>query len=195
MTASDIVASTDMVAYCFQVLIHRLRADPLAVPRTLPAVNVGGMFVTWETHDGNLRGCIGSLSELPLSSLEDYALRASLEDSRFAPISLAEVPQLVCHVSILHSFEKCRGAHDWTIGVHGIIVEFVFDGRKYRATFLPQVMLEQRWTKDQAVKHAVRKAGFHGEVSEVHAILDVTRYQSSKATMSYAEFSGLSDLN
>jgi uncharacterized protein (TIGR00296 family) len=196
MTASDIVASTDMVAFCFQVLIHKLRADgqTLAIPLTLPAVNVGGMFVTWETSDGNLRGCIGSLSELPLSDLEKFSLRASLEDSRFAPISISEVPGLVCHVSILHSFEKCNGARDWTIGVHGITVEFVVSRRVYRATFLPQVMSEQRWTKDEAVKQAVRKSGFNGSLSEVREMLEITRYQSSKASMSYAEFSRLHDI-
>lgn len=41
-------------------------------------------------------------------------------------------------------FEEARGYLDWTIGVHGIRIEFINErGSKRTATYLPQVAREQ----------------------------------------------------
>lgn len=44
----------------------------------------------------------------------------------------------------LQGFEDARGYLDWTIGVHGIRIEFINErGSKRTATYLPKVAIEQ----------------------------------------------------
>lgn len=50
--------------------------------------------------------------------------RSALRDSRFAPISGQELPQLSCTVSLLRCFEEATAWDDWEVGTHGIIIEF-----------------------------------------------------------------------
>lgn len=45
---------------------------------------------------------------------------SAFKDSRFDPITLHEVDQLHCTVSILINFEKARDYRDWIVGIHGI---------------------------------------------------------------------------
>lgn len=52
------------------------------------------------------------------------ALRSALRDRRFPPIAAKELPSLRCTVSLLCAFEKAADCADWTVGVHGLIVEF-----------------------------------------------------------------------
>ena len=54
-----------------------------------------------------LRGCIGCLKPLLISSLRDYALTSALHDRRFAPIDVGEMPRLHCTVQLLGVFEPC----------------------------------------------------------------------------------------
>lgn len=78
------------------------------------------------------------------SGLREYALTSALKDSRFAPISRDELPKLTVSVSILQNFEEANGHLDWTLGVHGIRIEFINErGCKRTATYLPQVATEQ----------------------------------------------------
>ena len=107
------------------------------------------LFVTWNkrNHHGqlDLRGCIGEslghlrwhtssltrppslagcLSPLPITSLKDYALTSALNDRRFSPIDVRELPQLHCTVSLLTNFEVASGLDDWTIGPHGVLIDY-----------------------------------------------------------------------
>jgi hypothetical protein len=50
--------------------------------------------------------------------------RSALRDRRFPPISAKELPALRCTVSLLCAFEKAADWTDWTVGVHGLIIEF-----------------------------------------------------------------------
>lgn len=52
------------------------------------------------------------------------ALRSALRDRRFPPVAAKELPSLRCTVSLLCAFEKAADWADWTVGVHGLIVEF-----------------------------------------------------------------------
>lgn len=57
------------------------------------------------------------------------------------------------------------------------------------ATYLPDVALEQGWTKREAVESAIRKAGWNGEISgELLKSVRVTRYQSRKGELGYEEW-------
>ena len=183
------VATPHMVAHCFGYLNGHLNGDR-GHPELPDHANqlVDGIFVTWETSNGALRGCIGYLSELPLSKLSEYAITSSQKDSRFSPIRLHELPRLTCNVSILHSMEQCNGHKDWTIGTHGIIVDLHHNGRNHRSTFLPHVIPKQGWTHEEAIIEACLKSGFRGDPRPLFPKIRITRYQSSKASLTYSEY-------
>ena len=143
------------------------------------------MFVTWKKN-GDLRGCIGCFNPIPLySGLQEYAVVSGTQDHRFSPIAEKELPSLQCGISLLHSFEKVENARDWEIGVHGIRIWV--DGAS--ATFLPEVAKEQRWNKEETLKHLARKGGFHGNYDEA-AIgrTKLERYQSAKCVATWEEY-------
>lgn len=119
------------------------------------------LFVTWKIgKDKRLRGCIGTFSAMELhSGLREYAITSALKDSRFSPITRDELPRLTVSVSILQvsflvvpcfakldnisyltqGFEEARGHLDWTLGIHGIRIEFLNErGARRTATYLPQ---------------------------------------------------------
>lgn len=103
---------------------------------------------------------------------------------------------------------------DWNLGTHGLRISFIHRGRRYGATYLPDVPVEQRWTKEETVESLMRKAGWSGtsesvakkllragsschgsssnsssgkpweQVSDFRAV----RYQGLKASASYADW-------
>jgi uncharacterized protein (TIGR00296 family) len=74
-----------------------------------------------------------------------YSLIAALQDTRFRPVTLEEVPTLSAYISLLTDFEVIEDPLDWTVGTHGIEIEFDGNGKKHRGTFLPNVAPEQGW--------------------------------------------------
>ena len=54
---------------------------------------------------------------------------SALRDRRFAPITLQELAELQCTVSLLHSFERAAAWDAWQIGVHGALPETQMGGR------------------------------------------------------------------
>ena len=142
------------------------------------------LFVTFKKN-GQLRGCIGTFSPLPLQEgIQKYALAASFQDSRFPPIKEHELNSLSCTVSILHSFIECSYT-DWEIGRHGILIEY----KGYRATFLPEVATEQKWNRFETFVNLMKKAGINLNPSiSLFSKFKITRYQSSTISASYAEF-------
>mmetsp|Transcript_22125 Transcript_22125/g.44375 ORF Transcript_22125/g.44375 Transcript_22125/m.44375 type:complete len:237 (+) Transcript_22125:241-951(+) len=152
------------------------------------------LFVTFEARRGGaayaLRGCIGTLSPRRLSdAVREYALAAALRDSRFRPISVEELPNLRVSVSLLVGYEECADWRDWEVGTHGIAIRFRVARREYSGTYLPDVAPQQGWTREQAVSSLVRKAGYSGAVTgRLLGSIACTRYQSSKATMTYGEY-------
>ena len=105
------------------------------------------LFVTWNTvsqRSGHksLRGCIGTFEAHELGhGLREYALTAAFDDTRFSPISLSELRTLSCAVTLLTKFTPCADAFDWELGVHGIRISFSHHGKRYGATYLPDVSL------------------------------------------------------
>ncbi|EFX04682.1 ammecr1 family protein [Grosmannia clavigera kw1407] len=136
------------------------------------------LFVTWNTTEGfdgaadrpaddeashELRGCIGTFAAEPLvTGLATYALTAALKDHRFQPVSRRELPLLRVAVTLLTDFEPAADADDWQLGRHGLRIAFVDGGRRYGATYLPDVAPEQGWSKEQTVVSLMRKAGWSG---------------------------------
>ena len=186
-------------ALCFSVLADRLGVSSSS--NALGGVPGGdalvALFVTWKKRnvdDGewDLRGCIGNLSPIKLQGgLERYALISSLEDRRFSPVIAKELPLLRCTVSLLVNFEDNKSAFDWQIGTHGIIIDFTSGGRSYSGTYLPEVMPEQGWDHETAIRSLVRKSGYRGTVdAKLLSSISLTRYQSSKYYMTFQEWAG-----
>ena len=126
------------------------------------------IFVTWSTistrsSHKHLRGCIGTFEALPLSKgLETYALTSALDDQRFNPIPSSLLPQLFCSITLLADFTTASNPLDWDLGVHGIRISFTSPSgtRRYGATYLPDVAVEQGWTKEETIESLMRKAGW-----------------------------------
>ncbi len=107
--------------------------------------------MTWQKYSDehkayDLRGCIGTFAEgQPLGpTLQRYSLIAAVQDSRFSPIQMSELPTLKVEISLLSDFEKIEDPEDWQVGTHGIEIEFK-DGQSseiYRGTYLPNVASE-----------------------------------------------------
>ena len=118
-------------------------------------------------------------------------LCSALRDKRFAPIQRKELQSLQCTVSLLHSFEAAANWQQWSIGVHGLIINFTDPlTRQHRtATFLPEIAAHEGWTHMEAIDSLVRKSGFSGSVT--HALRDalrLTRYQSTAQSLTYQEW-------
>jgi uncharacterized protein (TIGR00296 family) len=114
--------------------------------------------------------------------------KSALKDHRFKPITLSELPKLTCAVSLLTNFEVAQDYLDWDIGKHGIWIEFTqINGQKETATYLPEVMVEQDWTKEEAIASLLRKGRFHGEITKEYCLTSIilTRYQSQKLEAPY----------
>eukprot|EP00485_Elphidium_margaritaceum_P018710 CAMPEP_0202728924 /NCGR_PEP_ID=MMETSP1385-20130828/185870_1 /ASSEMBLY_ACC=CAM_ASM_000861 /TAXON_ID=933848 /ORGANISM="Elphidium margaritaceum" /LENGTH=857 /DNA_ID=CAMNT_0049395177 /DNA_START=389 /DNA_END=2962 /DNA_ORIENTATION=- len=155
------------------------------------------IFVTWYKRStrkkyDELRGCLGTFSqELPIRiGLKKYSVMSAMNDKRFEPITIAELYQLTCSISLLHSFTRATKWDDWELGVHGITINFT-DGasskKTYNATYLPEVPGQQKWNKLTTIENLVNKAGFHGSATQVHN-LSVTKYQSCKFVMTWQQY-------
>ncbi|KAK3620126.1 hypothetical protein LTR56_023602 [Elasticomyces elasticus] len=129
------------------------------------------LFVTWNTNSRgghkSLRGCIGTFEPLELENgLRSYALTSAFEDVRFSPIPDSELPSLSAHVTLLiNSSQPTKDPLDWTLGIHGIRISFTLQGRRYGSTYLPDVAMEQGWTKEETLVSLMRKAGWTGSSS------------------------------
>jgi AMMECR1 domain-containing protein len=95
-------------------------------------------------------------------------LVAALEDTRFKPISLQEVPLLIVEVSFLTDFEKCSDIWDWEMMKHGIEIEFLKSGENFRSTYLPHVA-EHFKTKEEMMDSLIKKAGYRGNSQGVYS--------------------------
>lgn len=113
-------------------------------------------FVTLKIG-GELRGCIGSLAPVePLYlSVHDNAVNAALRDPRFEAVRPSELDRIEIDVSILSPIRDIPSVADFKIGQHGIILE----KGPYRAVYLPEVAVEQKWTVAETLSSLSMKAG------------------------------------
>lgn len=120
-----------------------------------------GTFVTLKIA-GRLRGCIGNI--LPSGSVADgvrrNAVYAAFHDSRFSPLTVAELGELEIDISVLskpHILKYCDGddlLSKLQPGQDGVILSL----GTASATFLPQVW-EQLPEPETFLGHLCRKAG------------------------------------
>ena len=138
----------------------------------------GASFVTL-TIGGNLRGCIGALEAYQplMEDVQEHAVASALEDYRFPPVSLSEVPHLEIEISRLTAPVRLEYAsveqlpHLLRPRVDGVILR---DGMQ-RATFLPQVW-EQIPDPEDFLSHLCAKMGARPTLWRTKK-LDVYTYQ------------------
>ncbi len=102
----------------------------------------GASFVTLRLA-GRLRGCVGSVRAVRplLDDVRANARAAALDDPRFPPLAVRELPATALEVSLLSALEPLAAATEEALlallrpGVDGVLLEL----DDYRATFLPQV--------------------------------------------------------
>jgi MEMO1 family protein len=126
-----------------------------------PGMNqVMGGFVTL-TIDGALRGCIGEIfPRRPLAQVVmERARDSAFEDTRFAPLTEAELAQIRIEISALTPPVPVDSYRDIEIGRHGMVLEL--NGRS--AVFLPQVAPEQGWNLPMTLTYLAQKAGLPPE--------------------------------
>ncbi|KAI9684099.1 MAG: hypothetical protein M1829_003369 [Trizodia sp. TS-e1964] len=153
------------------------------------------LFVTWNTVSSggskSLRGCIGTFEAQELDAgLRSYALTSAFDDTRFSPITKRELPTLEVGVTLLTDFEPADGPEDWEIGTHGLRISFTYHSKRLGATYLPDVALEQGWSKEETLISLMRKAGWAGKRADWRLVpgLQVVRYQGKKAAVGYPEW-------
>ncbi|KAH7712921.1 AMMECR1 domain containing protein [Aphelenchoides avenae] len=197
-------ASTDSAAYCFDVIIARLKNEPEPpCPAEIPDEQ-HPLTVTWKNFtEWNLsknrpppignRGCLGSFDPLPLrEGLKKYAIASAFEDKRFEEVTLEEVPDLHCSLSIIKSLEEIKDYRDWTVGTNGIRIHFEQNGKKMWAFYLPEVPKEKEWDQQTALDNLMHKGGWEGEIAEEdRKEVRVERYEVDRLVLSYKEYEAL----
>jgi AmmeMemoRadiSam system protein A len=99
-------------------------------------IQLAAVFVTLTQH-GGLRGCIGTTEpEYPLcEAVIRMALSAALNDPRFFPLTLEELPETQIEISVLSPMEKLKSHDEIIQNKHGVLIQK--NGRS--GLFLPQV--------------------------------------------------------
>lgn len=113
--------------------------------------DIAACFVTLMLNE-NLRGCIGTLDahRSLLDDIKSNARAAALNDSRFSPLSAAELDDTEIEVSLLSPMQALvfsgeqQALTQLQPGIDGVVLEY----RHYRSTFLPQVWQQLPDTKE-----------------------------------------------
>jgi AmmeMemoRadiSam system protein B/AmmeMemoRadiSam system protein A len=115
-----------------------------------------GAFVTLKKK-GELRGCIGFIEPVaPLwNTVIQTAVYAASEDPRFPPVESDELENLEYEVSVLSPLQKIADPSLVQVGKHGLVI--AMGGRK--GILLPQVAVENGWSRETFLNQACVKAG------------------------------------
>ena len=96
------------------------------------------VFVTLR-QSGELRGCIGELEAHCADLIEetmDRAVAAAMQDPRFPPLTLVELPATTIEVSVLSPLEPVQSEAELDPKIYGIEIR---DDYGHRAVLLPDI--------------------------------------------------------
>ena len=183
----------DMNIYCWQVLLNHFNKEhSITVPVLSQQYIAYPVFITIQDISNNipkLRGCIGTFEKNEnkniFEHLKMYTLKTILEDTRFSEdekIKENEIENLELSISLLGDDIKMDSEKDWEIGVHGI----KFNYNQYISIYLPEVAVEQNWTKQETIESLIEKSGFFGEYNKEK--MNLLKYETAKHKLKYAEF-------
>lgn len=114
-------------------------------------------FVTLRRRgSGDLRGCRGECQpQRPLiEAVVHMAIASAIDDSRFPPVTIDEVPELSIHISALTPMRPID-PEDVEVGRHGLWL--VSD--RGSGLLLPEVPVRFGWDRQQFLRGVCRKAG------------------------------------
>ena len=124
-------------------LSHGTKFTPSLNGREKTLIRPGASFVTLKTHDGRLRGCIGTLfSQTPLLvNVSHNAHNAAFSDSRFTPVVKSERNALQLQLSVLSDPKVIEGNSEPEVleQIRPYTDGLIFREKNRRATFLPAV--------------------------------------------------------
>lgn len=125
------------------------------IPPTSHLAEPRGAFTTLY-YRGNLRGCVGYVAPVApvYRTIAESARGAAFEDSRFAPVTLKEAPELKVSLSILSRLEPIQ-PDEVEVGRHGLVVSLGAN----RGLLLPQVPVEHAWDRTTFLEQTCKKAG------------------------------------
>jgi len=114
------------------------------------------VFVTLRKRDsGDLRGCTGQTeARFPLiEAIAKTAISSAVDDSRFTPVTLEELPKLSIEINVLTEMTTID-PQAVMVGKHGLLLRKGSSG----GLFLPEVALSQGWTRSRFLDELCRKA-------------------------------------
>ncbi len=125
-------------------------------PQNTDLLTRKGAFVTLKKK-GSLRGCIGFIE--PVFPLYETVIRAAIfaacRDQRFPPVTADELMDLEIEISVLTVPERIRDPLLIEVGKHGLIIS----QGDHRGILLPQVPVENNWSREEFLEQACLKAG------------------------------------
>jgi AmmeMemoRadiSam system protein A len=115
-----------------------------------------GAFVTLKKN-GELRGCIGFIEPvLPLhQTVVQATIYAASKDARFPPVIASELEDIELEISVLTPPVRIDDPREVEVGKHGLIIA---KGGQ-RGLLLPQVPVENRWSRRTFLQRTCQKAG------------------------------------
>lgn len=138
-----------------------------------------GVFVTLNKNN-DLRGCIGYAEpvETAIDATLEVAIAAAFNDPRFPQLNENEFNDLEFEVTVLTKPEMITVAHydqyvdEIEIGRDGLIIQKGYA----RGLLLPQVAVENAFTKEEFLEHTCMKAGISAD-SWMDESCDVFKFQ------------------
>ncbi len=166
LSEADLIILHKMAKKALEVAVKNgpkaVSAEVIAAEFDLPEHfrDNSGAFVTLK-REGRLRGCIGFIKPVkPLyQAVIDNAVNAALMDHRFIPVRPLELPLLELEVSVLSPMRSIPSFEGFEVGKHGVVLSK--SGRS--AVFLPEVAIEQGWSREETLTQLSRKAGLSGD--------------------------------
>lgn len=137
----------------------------ISIPKDIPPklMQSCGVFVTINTIEKELRGCIGypyPTDPLAQATIQS-AISAATEDPRFYPLSLKELDKVVFEVSVLTPPQpvEAKTPKEYPtkikVGEDGLITE----RGMFKGLLLPQVPVEWKWDEEEFLCQCCIKAG------------------------------------
>lgn len=138
--------------------LQNRRFTPVDEPQLPEALKtLCGAFVTLHKN-GQLRGCVGRFvtSEPLYKVVQQMAIAAAFQDTRFEPVELPEMTDIDVEISVLTTLKPIKSIDEFELGKQGI---YMIKGNR-SGTFLPQVANDTKWSKEEFMGHCARdKAG------------------------------------
>ena len=139
--------------------LHGMKTT-VAPPKAPSLLDKKGVFVTL-TQEGGLRGCIGRIEpkEPLFQTVAEMARASALQDPRFPPLTLLELPRTAIEISILSPLKRLKDVPTLEVGRHGLVVRRGFSS----GLLLPQVATDNQWSREEFLRQVCYKAGLPGE--------------------------------